>query len=87
MQRCDVLLTDAIVLTMDDAFTVHNRGSVAVIGDSIAAVGPSLDFTAAETISCRGNILMPGLINAHTHAAMTLLRGLADDLRLDVCLM
>jgi 5-methylthioadenosine/S-adenosylhomocysteine deaminase len=87
MQRCDVLLTDAIVLTMDEAFTVHNPGSVAVTGDSIAAVGPALDFTAAETISCRGNILMPGLINAHTHAPMTLLRGLADDLRLDVWLM
>jgi 5-methylthioadenosine/S-adenosylhomocysteine deaminase len=87
MQRCDVLLTDAIVLTMDEGFTIHNPGSVAVTGDSIAAVGPALDFTAAETISCRGNLLMPGLINAHTHAPMTLLRGLADDLRLDVWLM
>ena len=87
MPRCDILLTDAIVLTMDEAFTVHNPGSVAVTGDAIAAVGPTLDFAAAETISCRGNILMPGLINAHTHAAMTLLRGLADDLRLDVWLM
>jgi 5-methylthioadenosine/S-adenosylhomocysteine deaminase len=38
-------------------------------------------------IDCHGKILMPGLINAHTHAAMTLLRGLADDLRLDVWLM
>ena len=87
MQRCDVLLTDAIVLTMDEEFTVHNPGSLAVTGDSIAAVGPALAVAASETISCRGNILMPGLINAHTHAPMTLLRGLADDLRLDVWLM
>jgi 5-methylthioadenosine/S-adenosylhomocysteine deaminase len=88
MQRCDVLLTDAIVLTMDEAFTVHNPGRVAVTGDSIVAVGPeALDYTASETLLCRGNIVMPGLVNAHTHAAMTLLRGLADDLRLDVWLM
>ena len=88
MPRCDVLLTDAIVLTMDEAFTVHDRGSVAITGDSIVEIGPSpLNYAAAETIPCHGNIVMPGLINAHTHAAMTLLRGLADDLRLDVWLM
>jgi 5-methylthioadenosine/S-adenosylhomocysteine deaminase len=40
-----------------------------------------------ETIDCHGKVLMPGLINAHTHVPMTLLRGLADDLRLDVWLM
>ena len=40
-----------------------------------------------ETIDCNGKVLMPGLINAHTHVPMTLLRGLADDLRLDVWLM
>jgi 5-methylthioadenosine/S-adenosylhomocysteine deaminase len=45
------------------------------------------DFIAQETIDCGGKVLMPGLINAHTHVPMTLLRGLADDLRLDVWLM
>jgi 5-methylthioadenosine/S-adenosylhomocysteine deaminase len=54
-------------------------------------VGPqqeiTRDYTANETIDCGGKILMPGLINAHTHVPMTLLRGLADDLRLDVWLM
>jgi 5-methylthioadenosine/S-adenosylhomocysteine deaminase len=45
------------------------------------------EYIAEETIDCGGKVLMPGLINAHTHVPMTLLRGLADDLRLDVWLM
>ena len=85
---CDLLLTNAVVLTMDPQFTVHRRGSVAVTGDAIAAVGPgALAYDAADTIDCGGRVVMPGLVNAHTHAPMTLLRGLADDLRLDVWLM
>ena len=85
---CDLLLTNAVVLTMDAQFTIHRAGAVAVTGDSIAAVGPAaLAYQAADTIDCGGRIVMPGLVNAHTHAPMTLLRGLADDLRLDVWLM
>jgi 5-methylthioadenosine/S-adenosylhomocysteine deaminase len=85
---CDVLLTNATVLTMDEEFTVHRVGGVAVTGDSIAAVGPAaLAYEAAETVDCRGRVVMPGLVNAHTHVPMALLRGLADDLRLDVWLM
>src|SRR2546430_6837110 len=85
---CDVLLTNAVVLTMDAQFTVHRAGAVAVAGDAIVAVGPdALAYHAAETIDCRGRVIMPGLVNAHTHVPMTLLRGLADDLRLDVWLM
>jgi 5-methylthioadenosine/S-adenosylhomocysteine deaminase len=86
--QCDVLLADATVLTMDEQFTVHRGGAVAVTGDSIVAVGPAAaSYRAVERVDCQGRIVMPGLINAHTHAAMTLLRGLADDLRLDVWLM
>ena len=86
--RCDVLLTNATVLTMDEQFAIHRGGAVAIRGDSIEAVGPeALTFDAVESIDCAGRIVMPGLVNAHTHAAMTLLRGLADDLRLDVWLM
>jgi len=85
---CDVLLTNALVLTMDGRFTVHRWGAVAIAGDSIAAVGPdALTYQAADTVDCAGRVVMPGLVNAHTHAPMTLLRGLADDLRLDVWLM
>src|SRR3954447_9866623 len=86
--RCDLLLTNALVLTMDERFTIHHPGALAVSGDSIVAVGPeAATLEAAERIDCGGNVVMPGLVNAHTHVAMSLLRGLADDLRLDVWLM
>jgi 5-methylthioadenosine/S-adenosylhomocysteine deaminase len=86
-----LLLINAHILTMDEQMNQYRRGALAVDGDSILAVGPEAeikkDFAGRETIDCGGKILMPGLINAHTHAPMTLLRGLADDLRLDVWLM
>jgi len=87
-QPCDILLTNAHVLTMDQEFTTWPIGAVAVAGNAIVAVGAiASDYAASETIDCRGRVVMPGLVNAHTHAPMTLVRGLADDLRLDVWLM
>jgi 5-methylthioadenosine/S-adenosylhomocysteine deaminase len=87
-QPCDLLLTNALVVTMDEQFRIHPSGSVAIAGGAILAVGDiAADVDAAETVDCRGRVVMPGLVNAHTHAPMTLLRGLADDLRLDVWLM
>jgi 5-methylthioadenosine/S-adenosylhomocysteine deaminase len=85
---CDLLLTNAHVLTMDEHFTAFPRGAVAIRDGAIVAVG-AIDeqVDAAETIDCGGRVVMPGLVNAHTHAPMSLLRGLADDLRLDVWLM
>jgi 5-methylthioadenosine/S-adenosylhomocysteine deaminase len=88
MPPCDLLLTNAHVLTMDEHYTQYATGAVAIQGDAIAAIGPdALQYTAAQTIDCQGRVVMPGLVNAHTHAPMALLRGLADDLRLDVWLM
>ena len=88
MRFCDLLLTNALVVTMDEQFTIHPSGAVAIGGNAILAVGDvAAEFTPAETFDCRGRVVMPGLVNAHTHAAMSLLRGLADDLRLDVWLM
>ncbi|HEX9839746.1 MAG TPA: amidohydrolase family protein [Anaerolineales bacterium] len=90
-QQVDTLFTNALVLTMDRGLTQYSPGAVAVKGDSIVAVGPEdelkNEYSAKETMDCNGKVLMPGLINAHTHVPMTLLRGLADDLRLDVWLM
>ena len=86
-----ILLKNAIVLTMDDDYQVFEPGAVVVSSDLITAVGAEGDvlqaFPDAEVIDCGGKVLMPGLINAHTHVPMTLLRGLADDLRLDVWLL
>jgi 5-methylthioadenosine/S-adenosylhomocysteine deaminase len=90
-ESADILLTNAIVLTMDEELNQYDPGAVAISGESILAVGSdreiSQSFDAAETIDCEGQVVMPGLVNAHTHVPMTLLRGLADDLRLDVWLM
>src|SRR5512134_3602682 len=92
-QHIDTLFTNALVLTMDEKFSQYFPGAVAVNGDSIVAAGYEDEIKeeyatrAQEIVDCHGRILMPGLINAHTHVPMTLLRGLADDLRLDVWLM
>ena len=90
MTQVDTLFTNAHVLTMDEKMNQYTRGAVAVSGDSIVAVGPEdaikKEYTATEIIDCQGKVLMPGMINAHTHVPMTLLRGIADDLRLDVWL-
>jgi len=81
----DLLITNGIVMTMDPLDRVIKNGAVAVCGEMIAAVGPATAFgsiDAKETIDAAGGIIMPGLVNTHTHAAMTLFRGLADDLPL-----
>ncbi len=91
MKTVDILFINAHVLTMDEQMNQYRSGAVAVAGDSLVAVGPEADVTkeyqGKATIDCSGKVLMPGLVNAHTHVPMTLLRGLADDLRLDVWLM
>lgn len=91
MQTVDLLLTNAIVVTMNPGGDVFDPGAVAVAGDSIIAAGPAgeiaAQYAAAQTVDLGGRVVMPGLVNAHTHVPMTLLRGLADDLRLDVWLL
>ena len=91
MDKVKHILTNAIVLTMDEEFHLYEPGAVAIGDDSIVAVGKNEDilktYTSDDVYDCRGKVLMPGLINAHTHVPMSLLRGLANDLRLDVWLM
>ncbi|MHB0857809.1 MAG: amidohydrolase family protein [Anaerolineae bacterium] len=88
--RVDVLLRGGTVLTMDAARTILDPGSVALREGRIEAVGTVEDldarYTAETVIACAGHVILPGLVNTHTHMPMSLLRGLADDLRLDVWL-
>lgn len=91
MEKVNLILTNGILITMDEDFQVLHDGAIAVRDNQIIAIGTSADiaanYNADETVSCRNQYILPGLINAHTHAPMTLLRGMADDLRLDVWLM
>ncbi len=77
------ILTPDWLVTVDDADTVLDHGAVVVDEGRILAVGPSADLLAewpdAERVPLPGHVLLPGLVNAHTHLAMTMFRGLADD--------
>lgn len=88
--KVDTLLINGYIVTMDDEKHIYPNGGLAIKDNVIVAVGPTTDieasYQAATIIDCENCIVSPGLINAHTHVPMTLLRGLADDLRLDVWL-
>ena len=90
MQKVDLLLVHGLVITMNEQYDLIPDGAVAIRGELVVAVGQTVEmmarFSADETINCQHHIIMPGLVNAHTHVPMTLLRGLNDDLRLDVWL-
>ena len=77
LQHCDILTLDAEGRVLRDA-------GVAISGGMISAVGEiPPDFRADEILDVSGHIVMPGFFNAHTHSAMTLFRGYAEDLPLD----
>lgn len=90
-KKVDTLLINAHILCMDDQFTQFKHGALAVVGDQIMDIGLQDDlqgkYQPGELVDCEGKVLMPGLVNAHTHVPMNLLRGLGDDLRLDVWLL
>jgi len=90
MEDCDLIIKGKYLLSMDDKSTVIREGAVAVKGKKIAALGRAKDvessFKTKETINSKNSIIMPGLINTHTHAAMSYFRGLADDLPLQTWL-
>ena len=86
----DLVVTNATIVTMNAARDVIDNGVVAVNGDTIAFIGTAADFQAGakravarQTIDAKGKLIMPGLINGHTHIPMVLMRGLIDDVTLD----
>lgn len=79
-----ILLTHATVVTLDDDDRILSDAAVAIEDETIVAIGqPPPGFTAGEVIDLGGRVVMPGLYNAHTHAAMTFARGYGEDLPLD----
>lgn len=84
VQRADIIIRGGSVVTMDASSRVIENGAVAIRGQRIVAVGGTQDvaakYRAARTINATGKVVMPGLINTHTHVPMVLFRGIADDL-------
>ncbi|MGJ3237825.1 MAG: amidohydrolase family protein [Anaerolineae bacterium] len=91
MKKADIILTNGTIITMNDTYEIIPDGMLVIADSRIIAIGTrsELDgqYEADETINCSGHYILPGLVNAHTHVPMTLLRAMADDLRLDVWLM
>jgi 5-methylthioadenosine/S-adenosylhomocysteine deaminase len=86
MTEVDIIISNGLVLTMDKNDTVIENGAVAIDGENIIAVGKSekikANYISGKTIDATNHLIMPGLINSHTHAAMTCFRGIADDIEL-----
>ena len=82
----DTLIHNALVVTVDDAFTCLAGGAVAIRDGVLQRIwtpdAASPLPGARETVDARGGLILPGLVNAHTHLPMSLFRGLADDLPL-----
>lgn len=86
VNQADVLITNAMLLTMDNDGSCIENGAVAVSKDKIVAIGSAGEMghiRAEQYIDAQGKLIMPGLVNAHTHMPMSLFRGLADDLPLE----
>jgi 5-methylthioadenosine/S-adenosylhomocysteine deaminase len=85
-ENIDLLITAQYVVTMDATQRVIKDGAIAVRGDAIIAVGSRAEleskYISTHRISAPHGLAMPGLINGHTHAAMTLFRGIKDDVTL-----
>ena len=78
----DLIVTRGYVVTMNATRQIYPDGAVVIRNGHLIAVGPSAvanGYAAAKVIDAAGDIVMPGMINTHTHASMTVFRGLGDD--------
>ena len=86
MNTCDTLILAGLLITQDDQRRILEDVALAVRQGLVAAIGPRAEMTAdwqpVDVLDCSSMLVLPGLVNAHTHAAMTMLRGLADDMPL-----
>ena len=84
MNTADILIHNGTILTMDGQKNIIPNGMIVISDSTISYVGKNRkdSITAKKDLDAQGGIILPGLINSHTHAAMSLFRGLADDLPL-----
>ncbi|KHD05338.1 N-ethylammeline chlorohydrolase [Candidatus Thiomargarita nelsonii] len=87
MQHLDILIYAGWIIPVEPENTVYEQHALAIQDGKIVAILPNSEavkrFSARITYRMTTHLLIPGLINAHTHAAMSLLRGIADDMPLD----
>lgn len=83
MQNADLIVTNALIVTMDQQRRILSGAAIAVLGDTIAAVGPAAQiaarFRAPRCIDATDKVLFPGFINTHSHLFQVLLKGLGRD--------
>ena len=86
----DVLIHNATIITVNPRFDVFDDGFICISRgniEQVAAKSPGTPLpAAAQSFDAGGGLVLPGLVNTHTHLPMTLFRGLADDLPLDIWL-
>jgi 5-methylthioadenosine/S-adenosylhomocysteine deaminase len=84
MQHVDIIIKNGTILTMNAENSILETGFLCIEGDTISHIGENDEkaFAAPKVIDAKGGLVLPGLVNGHTHAAMSLFRGLADDLPL-----
>jgi len=87
LKEVDILTHDCTIVTMDKKQPVIEKGFITMKNGQITAIGKksraSRLIKAEETINGEGKVALPGLVNCHTHVAMTLFRGVAEDQQLD----
>lgn len=86
-RRVDILVLNGLIVTMNEQMDLLRNGALAILGSTIVAVGPTeeirLRFDASTVIDAENQLVMPGLINAHTHSPAVIFRGLTEDMRLE----
>ena len=87
MKKADIMISGGTILTMVPGEKPVRNGAIVINGECITEIDTreeiEKEFHAQEVIDASGCIIMPGMINGHTHTAMTCFRGMADDLRLE----
>ncbi len=79
-EKFDISIEGGTLLTMSAKMEIMENATIGIQGDLIALVGSNCRIQAHKTINAKGHLVLPGLINTHTHLPMVCFRGLADDL-------
>ena len=90
-EKADIIISNGAVLTVNNNDEIINNGAVVIKKNIIIDLGKSFDiknkYKTEKEIDAKSGVIMPGIVNAHTHLAMSIFRGLADNLPLDKWLM